>query len=506
MDSADPLPDDPDLLKWMIRELLDALAKRDGELEQMRQKLDRLLQRLHGPKSNPPNPFQQLLFEDPAADTPVAVPASPNDEPQSEPSPAKRRGHGRRRLPADLLRITERIDVSEAEKTCSQCGAECSCIGEDVSEQLDYQPASLFVRRRLRPKYACGRCQGGVIAAVPEPQPIAKGLPGPGLMAHVLVSKYADHLPLYRQERILNRYGVNLTRSTLCGWVAASAELLRPLYELMVTAVLLSKKIHCDDTPVRLHRAGTRQGHVWVYLGDDGQPYTVYDFRPNHARDGPVTFLRGFQGYLQADAYAGYHDLYARGVTEVACWAHARRYFTDALPSDAASALEAVARIRGLYAIERQAKDLTVAERLALRQKEAKPQLTALQTWLEAQRRLTVRKSPLGQAIQYALSNWTALERYTDDGDLSIDNNAAERALRGIGIGRKNWLFYGSEAGGERAAIILSLIETCRRHGVEPFAYLRDVLSKLPTHPTDRLLELVPDLWKTIISPAPPAI
>jgi transposase len=302
---------------------------------------------------------------------------------------------------------------------------------------LDYQPASLFVRRRVRPKYACGRCPGGVVAAPPEPQPIAKGLPGPGLLAQVLVSKYADHVPLYRLERILSRHGVDLSRSTLCGWVAACADLLTPLYDLMVTAVLASKKIHCDDTPVRLHRSGTRQGHVWVYLGDDAHPYTVYDFRPNHARDGPVTFLRGFNGYLQADAYAGYHDLYARGVTEVACWAHARRYFIDAMASDPAAALEAVAHIRGLYAVERQARDRKPAERWALRQTDTVPQLAAFRSWLETHRRVTVPKSPLGQAIAYALSNWAALERYTADGDLSIDNNPAERALRGIGVGRR---------------------------------------------------------------------
>jgi transposase/uncharacterized coiled-coil protein SlyX len=503
MDAADPLPDDPELLKRMIRELLDALAKRDGEVEQLRQKLDRLLRRLQGPRSNPSNPFQQLLFDDPPADTPVSVPAAPHEESPSDAPHRKRRGHGRRRLPTDLPRIEERLDLSESQKRCSHCGGTCACIGEDVSEQLDYQPAALFVRRRVRPKYACGRCQGGVITAAPEPQPIAKGLPGPGLLAQVIVSKYADHLPLYRLERILGRHGVSLTRSTLCGWVAASADLLQPLYDLMVAAVLLSKKIHCDDTPVRLRRAGTRQGHVWVYLGDDGHRYTVYDFRPNHARDGPVTFLQGFKGYLQADAYAGYHDLYARGVTEVACWAHTRRYFVEAAPSEAATALEAVARIRGLYAIERRAKDLKPADRLALRQADAKPQLAALHAWLDGQRRVTLRKSPLGQAIQYALSNWAALERYTADGDLSIDNNAAERALRGVGIGRKNWLFYGSEAGGQRAAILLSMIETCRRHGVEPFAYLRDILSRLPTHPTDRLNELLPDQWKTISTSAP---
>ena len=492
MDAADPLPDDPDLLKRMIRELLEALARERRDAEQLRQKLDRVLRRLHGPRSNPSNPFQQLLFEDLPADVPVVVPPSPVDEVPSDSPSAKRRGHGRRRLPADLPRIQETIDVSDAEKICPRCGGTCACIGDDVSEQLDYQPASLFVRRRVRPKYACGRCPGGVIVAPPEPQPIAKGLPGPGLLAQVLVSKYADHLPLYRLERILSRHGVDLSRSTLCGWVAACADLLTPLYDLMVTAVLASKKIHCDDTPVRLHRSGTRQGHVWVYLGDDAHPYTVYDFWPNHARDGPVTFLQGFKGYLQADAYAGYHDLYARGVTEVACWAHARRYFIDAMASDPAATLEAVAHIRGLYAVERRAKDRTPAERWALRQTDAVPQLAAFQSWLEAHRRVTVPKSPLGQAIAYTLSNWTALERYTADGDLSIDNNAAERALRGIGIGRRNWLFYGSQAGGTRAAIILSVIETCRRHGVEPFAHLRDVLTRLPTHPRDRLAELLP--------------
>ena len=333
MDAADPLPDDPELLKRMIRELLDALANRDNELEQVRPKLAERLRRLSGPRSKPTNPFQRLLFGDSPADTLVSVAASPRDGLSLDAPSPRRRGHGRRRLPTDLPRSEERIDLRESAKPCTQCGGSCACSGENVSEQLDDQPASVFVRRRVRPKYACGRCHGCVITAAPEPQPIAKELPEPGLLAQVIVSQYADHGPLYRLGPILARHGVSLTRSTLCGWVAASVDRLQPLHDLLVAAVLLSKKIHCDDTPVRLRRAGTRPGHVWVYLEDDGYPYTVYDSRTNHARDGPVTLLRGFQGYLQADAFAGYHDLSARRDRGPMLGARGR-YFADAVPSD----------------------------------------------------------------------------------------------------------------------------------------------------------------------------
>jgi hypothetical protein len=271
------------------------------------------------------------------------------------------------------------------------------------------------------------------------------------------------------------------------------------LYLLMCDRVRQSKVIHTDDTPVTtLDRAdpdGRKTGRVWVYLGDHAHPYTVYDMTASRSRDGPKTFLDGFRGYLQADAFGGYDGLYAKGVTEVACWAHARRKFFDAKETAAAEAHEALARIRALYDIETRAKPLAPAERAALRRAEAAPLLASFGRWLDDRRPHALPKSPLGQAVTYATNQWPALQVYVTDGDLAIDNNAAERALRKIAVGRKNWLFFGSDAGGTTAAVLASFTETCRRHAVNPWTYLADALTKLPTHPAEQLADFLPDRW-----------
>jgi transposase len=364
---------------------------------------------------------------------------------------------------------------------------------------LDYQPASLFVVEHVRCKYACLHCQEHVSTADKPVQPIDKGLPGPGLLAHVIVSKYADHLPLHRLERIFGRQGVELSRSTLCDWMAAAADLLTPLAAVLKQKVLASRVIHTDDTPVPVldeKRATTRQGRMWVYIGDRDHPYTVFDYTPTHARDGPKSFLGAFQGYLQADAFAGYDGIYATGkVLEVACWAHARRKFYEARTTDAERSHAALAWIRRLYDVEDRAKALSDAERCALRQAESRPLLTAFCQWLAEQRAAVLPKSPMGQAISYALSNGEALTRYTEAGFLAIDNNVSERTLRAVAVGRKNWLFCGSDKGGRTAATLASVIAGAQRHAVDPFAYLRDVLSRIRTTPADRLDELLPDRW-----------
>jgi hypothetical protein len=315
-------------------------------------------------------------------------------------------------------------------------------------------------------------------------------------LAHVIVSKFADHLPLYRQEKIFARSGLDLPRSTLCDWLADCAGLLKPLYALMVKLVLEAKVIHTDDTPVRLlHPDGPRTGRVWVYLGDVDHPYTVYEATSSRSRDGPQTFLRDFKGYLQADAFGGYDGIYARGVTEVACWAHARRKFVEAEGTDAVRAAEAIARIRLLYDIEDRARKLSPAERAALRQREAVLVLQSLQHWLDQLQNQVLPKSPLGQALTYVRNQWAALNVYVTDGDLAIDNNAAERALRGTAIGRKNWLFFGSETGGQTAAVLMSFIATCQRHGINPWLYLKDALTRMPTCPAAEMASLLPNAW-----------
>jgi hypothetical protein len=363
------------------------------------------------------------------------------------------------------------------------------------------------VIEHVRPKLACPDCEeGGVVTAdPPEGQVIDKGLPGPGLVAHVITSKYADHQPLYRLEGMLARHGVAIARSTMCGWMKASADLLAPLVLLMATQVRASKVIHTDDTPVPVQadrgsgKNSTKTGRMWAYLGDPRNPYIVFDYTPSRSRDGPTLWLKDFKGYLQADAFGGYDGIYAtQEVVEVACWAHARRKFYEARTSDPARAHQVLAMIRLLYGVERHAgeKQLDASQRLALRQERSRPLLEQLHAWLLRERELTLPKSPMGGAITYALNHWAALVRYTTDGDLAIDNNAAERAIRPLTIGRKNYLFFGSDTGGRTAAVLYSAVASAKRHRLDPFAYLRDVLATIGATPLSRLDQFLPDRWR----------
>jgi transposase len=455
---------------------------------------------LYGPRSERVDPGQLLLFADQAEGDPDVVPAFESPAEPSTPSPAGRaRGHGRKALPADLPRERRVHEIPPEQRACPECGCQRHPIGEEVSEQLDYRPASLFVVEHVRIKVACRHCQGHVAVADKPPQPIEKGRPGPGLLAQVITSKFADHLPLYRQEGIFARHGVELSRKTLCGWMAQSAWLLEPIWKAMKAEVLRSRVIQTDDTTVpvldrRSDRA--RTARLWVYLGDRDHPYIVYDYTADRSRDGPERFLGDYRGYLQADAYSGYDRIYSRGVVEVGCFAHARRKFYDARTSDPQRAHEALARIRALYEVEAAAKDLEEAGRLALRRELSAPLLERLGTWLEEQARLVLSKSPIGAAFGYARSNWVALGRYIEAGFLNIDNNASERAMKPVAIGRRNWLFAGSEGGGRTAAILFSLASTCRSLRIDPFVYLRDVLEGVCTHPARRIAELLPDRWR----------
>jgi transposase len=345
-----------------------------------------------------------------------------------------------------------------------------------------------------------------IIAATKPAGPIAKGMALPGLLAHLIVSKYEDHLPLYRLERIYERQGVFLPRSTLCDWLLASARLLRPLYDRLVYWALLSGVLHTDDTPVDLQDPKTHllsTARLWVYLGDAAHPYNVFDFTPNRKRDGPQLFLAGFQGYLQADAFSGYDCLYlpdpltskAR-IIEVACNAHARRKFFEAQKTDAVRSIVALGYYRQLYELERQAKEFSEEQRRQMRQDLAVPILKSFREWIDKAYQEVLPKSPMAEALGYARNNWSALVRYAETGFLDIDNNVAEREMKRIAIGRKNWLFLGSREGGKMAAVMMSFTSTCRRLGVEPWEYLQDVLIRLPTTPADQLDELLPDRWQ----------
>jgi len=359
-----------------------------------------------------------------------------------------------------------------------------------------------------------------VIAAAKPAMPIAKGLPGPGLLAHLIVSKYVDHLPLYRLENIYERQGRFLPRSTLCDWLLACGRLLRPLYDRLVYHTLLSQALHTDDTPLKLQDTKTHllsTARMWAYLGDAAHPYNVFHFTLNRRRDGPQQFLTSYQGYLHADAFSGYDCLYlpdplttqAR-IIEVACNAHARRKFYEARSSDALRSHQALAYYRQLYELERQAKDFSESQRAQMRKDLSLPILETFQTWIEKEYPEVLPKSPMAEALGYARNNWTALVRYTEAGYLAIDNNVAEREMKRIAIGRKNWLFIGSPQGGEMAAVMMSFTSTCNRLDVEPWAYLQDVLTRLPATPSEGLDALLPDRWqaeqraKSASSPPPP--
>lgn len=497
-----PLPDDVPTLHRMVRELLATVAELRRTVEAQQVRIDELTRRIYGRKSERATPASNTPAQ-PAGDNPV-----PHDPPATP--PAKRRGHGRRPLPDHLPRERVEHDLTEAEKPCPCCNRMRQRIGAQTREQLDYRPASLFVVEHVRHTYACAACSRAgdpidgatpTITTAPRPShPIGKGLPGPGLLAHVITAKFADHLPLYRLEGILARNAVVLNRSTLGGWARAGADLLEPLVNRMGALVRASKALQTDDTPVPLlrGRGTTRTAHLWVYLGDADHPYVVFDFTPTHAGDGPKTWLGSYAGYIQADALKQYDPLFDRpppGPTEVGCWAHARRKFHDARASDPARAHEALARIRALYEIEAEAKALDDTGRLALRQTRSCPALEMLFEWMLEQRAQVLPKGPLAGALGYALGNRVALTRYTEAGFLAIDNNTCERALRGIAVGRGNWTFVGSETGGKTAAVLYSMVGSCRRLGLDPWAYLRDVFARLPALPAERLDELLPNHW-----------
>ena len=517
-----PLPNDVPTLHAMIAELLDALKKSQHEREGLQQRLDQLLRRLYGPKAERFDPNQPWLLPELAntntnGTTSAPLPAAASDAVAGAPAKPKRPGHGRKPLPDDLPRRRIEHTLSDAERICPCCGELCRKFGEETSEQLDYQPASLFVQQHVRFKYACPKCHDHVTAA---PVPIAvidKGLPGPGLLAQIVASKYADHLPLNRLERILGRHGIELSRSTMCGWVAHVAAMFRPVVDLMADLTRLSKMLKTDATKMpyldpELAPGRSLSGQMWIYYGDRDHPFNVFDFCGDHSATGIDAFLKNknYRGYLNADAHNLYDHLFADGdIIELGCWAHCRRHFYEAKDSDPARAHMVLGYIRQLYEVETAAKKVIAdgklqggdadAARFRLRQEKSLPVVTALCQWLEQERPQVLPKSPMGQAVAYALRHWQALTRYLGDGFLDIDNNLAELTLRHIAVGRKNWLFAGSAQGAETAAILFSVTSTCHRHGIDPFAYIHDLLQRLAHDPEpapEVLRQWLPDRWQ----------
>ena len=510
--AADPLPDDLETAHQLIRELLATLGEQIHLNDKLQHQLEQLLRHRFGRKSERVDPAQLLLFAQEilaqADSEPAPTPApSPEPQPTAPRSASKKNGHGRKPLPARLPRKRIVHDVPAELLPCPACGEMRQCIGEEVREQLEYVPASLIVIQHVRPKYACADCAAHVVIAERLPEPIEKGLPGPGLMAHVATSKYADHLPLYRQEGIYRRLGVEIARSTMCDWMAVAAELLAPIVACMLEKVRQSRVVQNDDTPVPVQDPdgkGTKTGRLWASVGDHDHPYVVYDYTPDRSRAGPEAIFQGFQGYLQADAYPAYDGLYTSGkIIEVGCMMHARRGFYEARTSDPVRSHQALAFISLLYDVEREAKkheaegyEAFVAARHALRNEQSRPIVDEFHAWLEAQAPKVLPKSPIGEAISYALNHWDALTRPLEAGFLELDNGAAERAMKPVALGRKNWLFAGSDKGGETAAVLLSLCTTCKNLGIDPQAYLRDVLERVSTHPASRIEELLPDRWQ----------
>lgn len=500
----------PDWVQAQISALLHQLAdrdselvKRDAELQRRALKIQQLtLELAHhkrirfGCKSEALTSEQRDLFVEACDEDGAAIVAELEQQQEPAVAPRQHKRPGRNPLPPELPRIEHRHEPESC--SCGECGRELVKIGEDISEQLDVEPARFFVHRHIRPQYACRNCETITAAAVPAAI-IDGGLAAPGLHAWVLIQKYLDHLPLYRIEKISDRHGVPIARSTLAQWVGQLGVSLQPLVDRLVELLKQGKVLHADETPVQQLDPGngkTKRAYMWAYRSNDLESaprIVVFDYQTSRSGAHARNFLQDWRGHLMVDDYGGYKALFQKGVTELACLAHCRRKFFDLHAAGGhLLAEEALRRIGELYAIEAQARDGDQVARFTLRQQAAMPKLRALQEWLIAQRLKTADGTGLARAIDYSLKRWPALVRYVDCGTLPIDNNMVENAIRPITLGRRNWLFTGSERAGCRAAAIQSLLATAKLNGLEPYAWLKDTLEKLPAWPYSRIDELLP--------------
>jgi transposase len=504
-----PLPDqlaamDTQQLREFAAGLLERIARDEHELQHKQLKIDQLTHEMallkrwkFAARSEQWHGVQGSLLEETieadleaitvelAALRSVEQTSAPKDKPRRSP------------LPGHLPRVEVR---HEPEQTTCGCGSALKRIGEDVSEKLDYTPGVFHVERHIRGKWACGQCQVLIQAPVPA-QVIDKGIPTAGLLAQVLVAKYADHQPLYRQETIFERAGVAIPRSTLAQWVGACGVQLQPLVDALQTALLERPVLHADETPVAMLMPGkgkTHRAYIWSYSSTcfDSLRAVVYDFADSRAGAHPQAFLEGWSGKLVCDDYAGYKALFIGGRTEIGCLAHSRRKFHDLWANHKSPiAEEALKFFASLYELERQGQALSAGERQQLRASQSRPIVDKLHAWLLLQRQRATDGTAIAKAIDYSLKRWPALIRFLDDGTVPMDNNWVENRIRPIALGRSNWLFAGSLRAGKRAAAVMSLIQSARLNGHDPYRYLRDVLERLPTHPASRIAELLPHRW-----------
>lgn len=495
----DNLPCDTALLHRLVRDMAGLVEHRDDEISRLQQIIKQLQRAQYGRRSERLDAAQlALALEDLDADI-AGICESQPARLESVPSGARRKA-----LPQHLEREERLLDIDE--DGCSHCGGILHPIGESVSEMLDWVPATLRVIRIRRPKYACRGC--ATVAQAPAPERvIAGGLATPALLSHVLISKYCDHLPLYRQSQMFARQGVELERSTLAGWVGGACWWLDALHDSLGKAIFGSDYLFADDTPLPVLDPGrrrTKTGRLWVYARDQrgwagsDPPAAIYYYEPDRTAQRPKDHLKGYKGTLHVDGYAGFEQLTAAGdIKPAACWAHTRRKFYEIASADGSPvAIEAVRRIAELYAIEAKARSNTPAERLALRRSVARPLIIELRRWLEEQLPRIPQRGKLAEAIRYALVRWSGLTRFLDDGRVELDTNPVERAIRPVALGRKNHLFAGSDQGGKRWATVVSLVETAKLNHVEPYAYIADVLQRMVNgHPASRLDELLPWNW-----------
>lgn len=494
------MPQDLDAAHEMIRRLSDALAVREHEVERLAGIIKKLQRMQFGKSAEKLDPDQLRLALD---DLEMALAAAEAESDATLKASRAQRGPAKRgALPAHLPRVEIVVDIET--KSCPCCGGALHVIGEDRSERLDVIPAQHRVLVTRRPKYGCRACEGAVVQAPAPGRLIESGLPTEAMIAHVLVSKYADHLPLYRQWQILARQGIEIDRSCLAEWAGRGAWALKPIVTRMLEHLKRSDKLFCDETRAPVldpGRGRTKTGYLWAIARDDrpwggpAPPGVVYTYAPGRGGEHALACLAGYKGVLQVDAYAAYNALTdAGGVTLAYCWAHLRRDFFDiAAGGNAPIASEALARIAALYAIEGKIRGLGAGERHAIRQAEAKPLVDALKTWLEQKLDIVAKRGRLGEAIRYGLTRWDGFTRFLDDGRIEIDSNIVERSIRPIALNRKNALFAGSDEGGAAWGVVASLIETCKLNGVEPHAYLADVLAKLADGwPMSRIDALLP--------------